>query len=134
MNIGVFRAQGNYIMEQDDTSLSHYALKIFCRGDGNERRTPDEAAKVAAWAAAALNFHDQNVDRIIELECTLANTRRVNEALFQTCELWLGAIQNSMSLRLALAGLPEGAGAVLVELLQDALDRARGEADDANNC
>lgn len=58
--------------------------------------------------------------------------RRVNayDALIEVCELWLGAVQNSLGLRLALTELPEGAGPVLVERLQDALSLTQ-EADDA---
>jgi len=59
--------------------------------------------------------------------------RRVNahDALVEACEFWLGAVQNSLGLRLALTELPEGAGPILVDMLQDALALVRGEADDA---
>lgn len=47
--------------------------------------------------------------------------------LLEACKFWLGAVQNSLALRLALADLPEGAGPALVEMLQDAIEKAEGE-------
>jgi len=44
--------------------------------------------------------------------------------LLEACKFWLGAVQNSLALRLALTGLPEGAGPALVEMLQDAIAQA----------
>ena len=45
--------------------------------------------------------------------------------LLATCEFWLGAVQNSLGLRLALTSLPEGAGPALVEMLQDAIAKTK---------
>ena len=58
--------------------------------------------------------------------------RRCNahSKLLEACKTWLEAVQNSLSLRLALTGLPEGAGPVLVEMLQEAIALAEGEGSD----
>ena len=50
-------------------------------------------------------------------------------ALLAACKFWLGAVQNSLALRLALTGLPEGAGPALVEMLQEAIAAAEGESE-----
>jgi len=50
-------------------------------------------------------------------------------ALLEACKLWLEAIQNSLGLRLALTNLPEGAGPVLVEILQEAIAAAEPSDD-----
>ena len=68
---------------------------------------PDPAA-VAAEIVRACNAHD---------------------ALLAACKFWLGAVQNSLALRLALTGLPEGAGPALVEMLQEAIAAAEGESE-----
>ena len=47
--------------------------------------------------------------------------------LLQVCQFWLGAVQNSLALRLALTSLPEGAGPALIEMLQEAIEKAEGE-------
>lgn len=47
--------------------------------------------------------------------------------LYGVCKLWLGAVQNSLALRLALADLPEGAGPALIEMLQEGIAMADGE-------
>jgi len=44
------------------------------------------------------------------------------------CKTWLEAVQNSLSLRLTLTGLPEGAGPVLVEILQEAIGKGEETA------
>jgi hypothetical protein len=48
--------------------------------------------------------------------------------LLDACKLWLTAVQESMSLRLALIDLPEGAGPALVEIFQEAVAKAEGQA------
>jgi len=57
--IEILRAQGHYIMEGAPGEIAHYALKVLCQGDGNERRTPEEAAQVARSVALATNEHDK---------------------------------------------------------------------------
>ena len=46
--------------------------------------------------------------------------------MYEVLEFWLGAVQNSLALRLALTSLPEGAGPALIEMLQDAIEKAEG--------
>ena len=47
--------------------------------------------------------------------------------MYEVLEFWLGAVQNSLALRLALTSLPEGAGPALIEMLQEAIEKAEGE-------
>ena len=47
--------------------------------------------------------------------------------MYEVLKFWLGAVQNSLALRLALTSLPEGAGPALIEMLQAAIEKAEGE-------
>ena len=80
--IEILRAQGHYIMEGAPGEIAHYALKVLCQGDGNERRTPEEAAQVARSVALATNEHD----KLTGLHDELVKQR---DALVDACEALL---------------------------------------------
>jgi hypothetical protein len=61
-----------------------------------------------------------------------ANARLIAAApeMLDALKFWLGAVQNSLALRLALTGLPENAGPALVEMLDQAIAKAEPEEGD----
>jgi len=80
-HLGQLHAHGNYIMESENPGdVPHYALKVFCWGDGNERRMPDEAAEVADEIAQAVNAYDALVAERDELKAQRG-------ALVEACEM-----------------------------------------------
>jgi len=83
--------------------------------------------RVGGGPFAIVPEQEDQQDIANEIEAAL----NAHDALVEACEFWLGAVQNSLGLRLALTELPEGAGPILVDMLQDALALVRGEADDA---
>jgi hypothetical protein len=50
--------------------------------------------------------------------------------MLDVLKFWLGAVQNSLALRLALTGLPENAGPALVEMLDQVIAKAEPEEGD----
>ena len=79
--------------------------------------------RVASTQGTSYMDHEQVAQEMVQAV-------NAHAALLETCKTWLEAVQNSMSLRLVLAGLPEGAGPVLVEMLQEAIALAEGEGSD----
>ena len=86
-----------------------------------------EGERVASTQGTSYMDHEQVAQEMVQA----VNLRDEQTNVLRA---WLEAVQNSMSLRLALAGLPEGAGPVLVEMLQDvlALAKAEGESEAGN--
>ena len=63
----------------------------------------------------------------VEFAAFIVRACNSHDALLEAYKFWLEAVQNSLALRLALTELPEKAGPVLVEMLQDAIAAAEGE-------
>lgn len=71
--------------------------------------------------------HDIDEKQEREETQTIAQLFAAAPEMLDVLKIWLGAVQNSLALRLALTDLPEGAGPALVEMLQEAIEKAEGE-------
>ena len=116
-------------MEQIKTPFKVGGTMIFQLPPEEEADPFDGIEIIDSDGNEALIVPTDAIGYAYELSARVVLALNSYDALLSACEFWLGAVQNSLGLRLALTSLPEGAGPALVEMLQEAITQAKGETE-----